>query len=265
VTLTLRLDPLDVQELRFNDRVWIKDTWYFINKISDYPVGDTALVKVDLVKVPLPAIPGPIAVGATGATGGTCRQVTICNNRSLNDETQSGTYTYVDCNSNLGSITLFSQTCAAPICMLFPLINPLPDGFSATDGGDCGATGENLLFDIGITGGTFPQPTTSIRLLTAPATGGTGGPYTTSALLSYATNNNIQILSRVPDGVFAKVELSSTLATGATFGSSQIVLNVNGTPVATTTVTGSYAKSSAVFPSAINVLNDYTIDINFDY
>ena len=141
VSLTLRLDPGDIVELAFNDRIWIKDSWFFIYKINNYEVGETALVEVELVKVPAIAIPGAIPLAATGGTGGTtCRTISICNN-NVASETGQGTYTYVDCESNIQSITLPDSSCSSPLCMLFPLINALPSGFTASNNGPCGSTG----------------------------------------------------------------------------------------------------------------------------
>jgi hypothetical protein len=263
INLTMRLDPLDVQSLRFNDKIWIKDSWYFVNKISDYPVGEVAQVKVELVKVPQAAIPGPLPTAATGGTAGTqCRQIALCNNYSFDEEFSEVAYQYVDCNNNLASVTIPNQTCWNPICMLYPFPNPLPAGFSFNDVGECGATGEDIVVELGITGNAFFDETTFLTISTAT---GPTGPYTPLNNFSYNTDNELFILTRVPDARYYMVTLSSTLATGASFNSSTIELFVNGSNVVTNTVSGSYAPNSAVFPSAINVLNDYGVTASFEY
>lgn len=264
VNLTLRLDPLDMQQLRFNDKIWIKDTWYFVNKISDYPVGETAQVKVELVKVPQVAIPGPIPVAATGGTAGTqCRQISLCNNYGPGEEFQEYTWTYVDCNNNLASVTLPNQTCANPLCMLVPFPLALPAGFTANDLGPCGSTGANIDIELGITGNSLFDESTFLRFYTA--TGGTAGPWTQTAFFSYNTDNNLVIRQVIPDNRYFKVELGSTLATGAAFTSSTLGLYVNNTNVLTNTITTNYGLNTAIFPSAVNALNTYGATATFIY
>lgn len=260
VNLTMRLDPLDVQELRFNDRVWIKDTWYFVNKVTDYPVGETALVKLELVKVPLAAIPGPIPVAATGATAGTtCRQVALCFEAGLTPESYS-TYTYVDCNVNLASVTLTPETCATPVCMLFPLINPLPPNWSAADNGPCGSTGVDFNFDVGITG---LGESTTITISTSPGT--TAGPYTPINIYTYAGDQTASLLNIIPDNSGLRVELTTALATGAAITTGSLELLENGSVVVTDSISGTYRKLSVQYPSVINVLNTYGGTASFNY
>ena len=262
VNLTLRLDPLQIQEFRFNDKIWIKDSWYFINKITDYPVGQVSSVKVELVKVPEAVIPSPIPLAATGGTGGTeCRRINLCNNYSPLEASSEVTYTYVDCNNNLASITIPNLTCANTICMLVPFPIPLPDEFTAADGGPCGSTGANVDVELSISGNNFFDEATSLRFYTA--TGGTGGPWTQTAFYSYITDNNLVIRTVIPDNEFFKIELASTLATGAAFTSSDIELFVNSSNVLTSTITTNYGLNEAIFPSAVNVLNTYGATATF--
>ncbi len=70
---------------------------------SNYPVGDCALVDVELIKVPSLAIPR-IGQGATAAPipGSSCKTVAICNNNNF--EFEQEVYTYVDCNGDNQSI-----------------------------------------------------------------------------------------------------------------------------------------------------------------
>ena len=41
----------DILNLRFNDYIFVKDSWYFINKITDYVIGEETNCRVELVKV----------------------------------------------------------------------------------------------------------------------------------------------------------------------------------------------------------------------
>jgi hypothetical protein len=51
VELTLILDYSQMINLEFNNYYWIKDSWYLINKVSDYIAGQTTACKVELIKV----------------------------------------------------------------------------------------------------------------------------------------------------------------------------------------------------------------------
>ena len=265
VSLTMRLDPVDILELGFNDRIWIKDTWYLVQKIADYVIGQTVLAKVELVKVPAVAIPGPIPLAATGATGGTCRTISLCNNNAYSETGQS-TYTYVDCLSNLASITLPDSSCAAPICMLFPLVNALPSGWTASDNGSCGATGaaleirmvnqiESLLIE-------YPFTTVEVQ----GASGGTGGTYTTIQNFTFDGEQDfIAQIPNVPTGFGLRVRLSSSYAPGTALVSQTISLATNGITGATASRSGTYQPISATFPAVVNPSNTYTAYVNITY
>jgi hypothetical protein len=266
VSLTLRLDPADVQELAFNDRIWIKDTWYFIQKISDYVIGQTVLVRVDLVKVPPVAIPGPIPLAATGGTGGTtCRTISLCNNNAYSETGQS-TYTYVDCLSNIASVTLPDSSCAAPICMLFPLVNALPSGWTASDNGSCGSTGaaleirmvnqlESLIIE-------YPFTTVEVQ----GASGGTGGTYTTIQNFTFDGDQDFTVsIPNLPTGFGLRVRLSSSYAPGTALVSQFISLATNGTTGATAGRSGTYQPISATFPAVVSASNTYTAYVNITY
>ena len=41
----------DILEIKFNDYVFVKDAWYFVNKITDYVIGSETNCRVELVKV----------------------------------------------------------------------------------------------------------------------------------------------------------------------------------------------------------------------
>ena len=51
VTVNVKLSNLDLQTFSFDDVVFIKDTYYYVEKIYDAPVGEEAIVKVDLIKL----------------------------------------------------------------------------------------------------------------------------------------------------------------------------------------------------------------------
>lgn len=265
VSLTMRLDPVDILELGFNDRIWIKDTWYFVQKVSDYVIGQTVLAKVELVKVPAVAIPGPIPLAATGGTAGTsCRTLSLCNNNPIGQG--DSTYTYVDCINNLQSLTLQSLACGQEICALFPLINPLPSGWSVQDLGSCGTVGGDLAITIVSAGATAlsPVPYTTVTLL--GATGGTGGTYIALNNYTVSGNNNFTIeWPNLPAGFGIRLDLSSDLTPGATCASQLISLATNGVSGATASRSGTYQPISATFPAAVNILNTYTAYVNITY
>jgi hypothetical protein len=267
VALTLRLDPADVAELVFNDRIWIKDTWYFIQKITDYVIGQTALVRVDLVKVPPVAIPGPIPLAATGATGGTCRTISLCNN-NVASETGQATYTYIDCDSNVASVTLTDSSCAAPICMLFPLVNALPSGFTASDNGPCGSTGASLVLDIinDVVSVLVTEPITTIEV--QGASGGTAGTYTTIQNFTFNGSQAEAFFISVPNlptGFGLKVVLSSSLIPGSSLVSQDISLATNGVTGATAARVSTYQSISATFPAVVSASDTYTAYVNITY
>jgi hypothetical protein len=268
VNLTLRLDPADILELSFNDKIWIKDTWYFVQKITDYPVGDIDLLKVELVKVPLAAIPGPIPSAATGGTAGTtCRTISLCNN-NVASITGQATYTYVDCESNLASITLLDSSCASPICMLFPLVNPLPSGFTASNNGACGVTGAAFNLEIvnDVVSILVAQPITTVEV--QGASGGTGGTYTTIQNFTFNGDQDQSfsvIVPNVPTGFGLKVLLSSSYSPGTALVSQEISLATNGVTGATAARSGTYQPISATFPAVVNPSDTYTAYVNITY
>lgn len=44
------LSTTDIKKLRFNDKIWIKDSWWFPVEFKDYPIGQTSNVEVTLIK-----------------------------------------------------------------------------------------------------------------------------------------------------------------------------------------------------------------------
>ena len=51
MTATFALDSPDITELRFNDKIFIRDSWWLPVKITDYEIGTKQNVKVDLIKL----------------------------------------------------------------------------------------------------------------------------------------------------------------------------------------------------------------------
>jgi len=51
VTMYVNLDSVDLQYFSFDDLVFIKDTFYYVEKITDVPIGQRANVRIDLIKV----------------------------------------------------------------------------------------------------------------------------------------------------------------------------------------------------------------------
>jgi hypothetical protein len=51
VDANITLDYQDVLDLKFNDYIFLKDSWYVVNKITDYIPGNTSNCRVELVKL----------------------------------------------------------------------------------------------------------------------------------------------------------------------------------------------------------------------
>jgi len=51
VTYYIELNSVDLQDFTFDDIIFIKDTYYYVQKITDALVGERSLVKVELVKL----------------------------------------------------------------------------------------------------------------------------------------------------------------------------------------------------------------------
>jgi len=45
------LDYNEILDLKFNDYIFVKDAWYFVNSVSDYVAGETSNCRVQLVKL----------------------------------------------------------------------------------------------------------------------------------------------------------------------------------------------------------------------
>jgi hypothetical protein len=51
VEMDIVLDYKKVWDLKFNDKIFIKDAWFMVNKITDYQVGKPTACKVELIRV----------------------------------------------------------------------------------------------------------------------------------------------------------------------------------------------------------------------
>ena len=51
VEMSMIMDYTDIKDIQFNDYIWIKDAWYFVDSITDYIVGKMTNCKVKLYKV----------------------------------------------------------------------------------------------------------------------------------------------------------------------------------------------------------------------
>jgi len=49
--MNIVLDYINIFDLRFNDKIFIKDSWFMVNKITDYEVGKPTSCKVELIRV----------------------------------------------------------------------------------------------------------------------------------------------------------------------------------------------------------------------
>lgn len=263
VVANFKLNPLEVQSLKFNDKIWVKDAWYFVSKISDYPVGEIAKVKVELIKCPVPALPR-LNLGATGALSGTCATVSLCYTQSLLAESVS--YSYVDCDGFLRDITLAPNTCNA-VCMLYPPINPLPEFWTAIVTGDCVngvyvESGEDIDMNIGATGAVLGS---NLQVALLGSTGGTAGTYIPMQYYFLNPQNTIDVTFNVPFGYGVRYDLTwPTGASGASINAMGMLLKTNGATGFYETRAGTYQPISGGFPAAITVAN-YTGEfiINF--
>ena len=50
LSINLNLKPLDIQQLDFMKPIWLIDSYYYINNVSQYK-GDGTTTKVELVKI----------------------------------------------------------------------------------------------------------------------------------------------------------------------------------------------------------------------
>ena len=262
---TFRLDPYDVQTLNFNDKIWVKDSWYLVREIKDYPVGEVAKVDVELIKVPDLVIP-QIGAPATGPFGGECVSFSICNNNSL--LTDPVVYEYVSCDNTTLQVSIPPQACRS-LCALSPLVTALPSGVTAIRNGDCpsgtfATAGAFIDISINATGDTFAQDTDTIIW---GSTGGTGGPYTRMQYISITGNDQIDIAYNVPFGYGARVQLVNRNQSGISTDAYGIVLYENASLVGLVAATGPipFAGIQADFPTPMTGGINYEAEITVNY
>lgn len=99
VEANLILDYSDILDLKFNDYVFIKDSWYFVNNITDYIAGQSTNCRVQLIKVGNIGITLPIVAEVEYTPINLCTASTacfaFCCNPNVGGNPSSGTY-YMD-------------------------------------------------------------------------------------------------------------------------------------------------------------------------
>lgn len=79
------IDYGDTYDLQFNDYVWVKDAWYFVNEVKDYVVGQKTNVRAQLIKlgnnigVTVPVITPPTYNATLVCTAATACDAYCCN------------------------------------------------------------------------------------------------------------------------------------------------------------------------------------------
>jgi hypothetical protein len=81
--MNIVLDYKNIFDLRFNDKIFIKDSWFMVNKITDYEVGKPTSCKVELIRVgeQISIVPSQLITGQLmcyGASGETPCNVYCC-------------------------------------------------------------------------------------------------------------------------------------------------------------------------------------------
>ena len=110
VDANITLDYQDVLDLKFNDYIFLKDSWYVVNKITDYIPGQTTNCRVELVKLgnigvtipyvsPIVYVPIQLCYSATA----TPCQIFCCNN----EVTVNSTYYIEEGYTYSGATRLF--------------------------------------------------------------------------------------------------------------------------------------------------------------
>jgi hypothetical protein len=150
--------------------------------------------------------------------------------------------------------------------MLYPLVNTLPFGWSASDNGSCGATGASLNIRMvnHIATILIENPITTVEVQGASA--GTGGTYTTIQNFTFDGEQDFTVqIPDLPTGFGLRVRLSCSYAPGTALVSQYISLATNGLTGATAGRSGSYQPISATFPAVVSASNTYTAYVNITY
>lgn len=102
------LDYSDIYDLKFNDYVFVKDSWYFVNKVSDYIAGMNTNCKVQLYKIgSTTGITIPLTPQNRSQVT-LCRGNTICQSFCCNGEFGNANY-FVDGDDMTDSNQIFSD------------------------------------------------------------------------------------------------------------------------------------------------------------
>ena len=75
LTAMFDLDEVDIQGLKLNDRIYIDNSWWNINKIQDYNANNNSLTKVELISVDTEIDLAPFLTGAGTPIGDTITAV----------------------------------------------------------------------------------------------------------------------------------------------------------------------------------------------
>jgi hypothetical protein len=124
VEANLIMDYDDILDLKFNDYVFIKDTWYFVNNIADFIAGQKTNCRVQLVKVGNNiGITLPIVTDVQYTPVNLCKATTacfaFCCNVNVGGNPVSGTY-YIDGASLASANRVFADQYGSIVA---------PDGF----------------------------------------------------------------------------------------------------------------------------------------
>ena len=77
LTAMFDLDEVDIQSLKLNDRIYIDNSWWNINKIQDYNANNNSLTKVELISVDTEIDLAPFKTGAGKPIGDTITAVSL--------------------------------------------------------------------------------------------------------------------------------------------------------------------------------------------
>jgi len=150
--------------------------------------------------------------------------------------------------------------------MLYPLVNALPSGWTASNNSACGGTGATLTLQIvsDIQSILIENPITTVEV--QGASGGTGGTYTTIQNYTFEGEQDFYAqVNNIPAGFGLRVRLSCSYAPGTALVSEFISLATNGVTGATAGRSGSYQPISATFPAVVSDSNTYTAYVNITY
>jgi len=95
IEVEIQLDYSDLINFKFNDYVFIENSWYFVNEVKDYIVGQNTLCKVQLIKVGNNiGITLPLVVENQLTQITLCKAATACDAYCCKDYTGATSNTY---------------------------------------------------------------------------------------------------------------------------------------------------------------------------